>query len=314
MENADIVITWVDGSTPEMMEKRAHFLGAAEQPLHGNGINPHRWLCSDELGYCLRSIANHAPDIRRIWILTDGQTPELPDLPASLKAKISIADHRQIFAGYEEFLPTFNSLSIETFLWRIPGLAEHFLYFNDDVFLTAPVKFSDFFTQDGPVLRGKWADLSHLLGCEESRNDAALLNQYNQIASGRLAGFTADHLFESAHVVYPMQRSIMETLFAEHLEAFTANCAFRFRSTSQFLPQSLYTHHCLNHGLGRISELSDHLHIPANNDGDWSAEAIKQVLSNLAGPEIKLLCINDLPEIEGRLPNVRQWIERAITQ
>ena len=313
MQNADIVITWVDGSTPEMIEKRAHYIGAAAQPLHGNGINPHRWVCSDELGYCLRSIANHAPDIRRVWIVTDGQIPDFPDLPASFKAKISIVDHRQIFAGYEDALPTFNSLSIETFLWRIPGLAEHFLYFNDDVFLTAPVSLSDFFTENGPVMRGAWADLSHLLDCESSREEPALLHHYNQIASGELAGLGADRLFESAHVVYPMQRSIMETLFAEHRDAFTANGTFRFRSTDQFLPQSLHNHYCLKHDLGCISDEKDHLHIPANTDGDWNLEQIENALTTLQEAGIKLLCINDLPEIERRLPDVRQWIETAIS-
>jgi len=104
--------------------------------------------------------------------VTDDQQPVLAPMSAGEDAKIRIVDHRAIFAGYEDALPTFNSLSIETMLWRIPGLADHFLYFNDDVFLTAPVTPSDFFSADGPVLRGKWVDHTALAACDTSRDEA----------------------------------------------------------------------------------------------------------------------------------------------
>ncbi len=39
---------------------------------------------------------------------------------------------------------------------RIPGLAEHFVYFNDDFFLIKHTKPTDFFRDGLPVLRGKW--------------------------------------------------------------------------------------------------------------------------------------------------------------
>ena len=118
MIRGDIVITWVDGADPAHQARRDHYIGRAAQPLHGNGTNPHRWSCNDELSYCLRSIANHATNVRKIWIVTDDQTPDLSALTPAMRAKIQIVDHREIFAGYEDVLPTFNSLSIETFLWR----------------------------------------------------------------------------------------------------------------------------------------------------------------------------------------------------
>lgn len=312
MFNADIVITWVDGADPQLKAERDRYLNGAQEPLHGNGINPHRWLCSDELNYCLRSIANNAPDVRRIWIVTDGQIPILSGLPAALSAKISIVDHREIFAGYEAALPTFNSLSIETFLWRIPGLSEHFIYFNDDVFLTSRVKLADFFTETGPVMRGKWVDFSHLSESEDSRDEAALLNHYNQIAAADLAGFAADHMFASAHVVHPMQRSIMAELFADHHDQFVRNSSFRFRCTEQFLPQSLHNHHCIKNKLGRIHETRDHIHVDADETGGWTAHQINGFLDSPDRANIKFLCINDLPALERRFDDTHRWIETAI--
>lgn len=312
MLDIDIVITWVDGADLVMAGKRSHYLGTAQTPLHGNGTNPHRWLCSDELNYCLRSIANNVPDIRRIWIVTDGQTPAFKDLPPAFRDKISIIDHREIFAGYEDLLPTFNSLSIETFLWRIEGLSEHFIYFNDDVFLTSHAKRSDFFTENGPVMRGKWIDLSHLSGCENCRSQAGLLNFYNQIEAANLAEYSADSMFSSAHVVHPMQRSIMAKLFTQHKDQFARNASFRFRSTDQFLPQSLHNHHCIQNELGRIQSQRDYIHVAANPETNWTSAQVDGFLNSAEMSDLKFLCINDLPEVERQFPNARRWIEMAI--
>lgn len=314
MNNVDIVITWVDGSEASLKAKRDHYLGEAQTPLHDNGINPHRWLCSDELNYCLRSIANNAPNVRRIWIVTDGQVPIFSGLSPTFIRKISIVDHQDIFVGYDAALPTFNSLAIETLLWRIPGLSEHFVYFNDDVFLTSHVEFADFFTATGPVMRGEWVDFQHLVECGKSRDEAALLNHYNQIEAASLEGFGAEHLFASAHVVHPMQRSIMAELFEKHHEQFVRNCSFRFRCTAQFLPQSLHNHHCIRNGLGRIHEVCDHIHITANKPDQWAEQQTNESLSSVYNTSIKFLCINDLPELESRFPDTHCWIETAIGQ
>ena len=313
MHEADIIITWVDGSDPALKAKRDHYMQGAQTPLHDNGINPHRWLCSDELNYCLRSIANNAPWVRRVWIVTDGQIPIMANLSASFTAKINIIDHREIFAEFEDVLPTFNSLSIETMLWRITGLAEHFLYFNDDVFLTSAVTFCDFFTENGPVMRGKWVDYARLQGCEDSRDEAALLNHYNQINAASIAGYSANHMFASAHVVHPMRRSIMAGLFDTHRDRFIRNSAFRFRCTDQFLPQSLHNHHCIKNGLGSIHATHDYLHVAANAIDKWSTPEVHEFLSSTSRAQIKFLCVNNLPEVERRFPKARAWIEEAIS-
>lgn len=314
MFEVDAVITWVDGADPAHKAKRDHYLAqaAAQAPLHDNGTNPHRWVCSDELNYCVRSIANHAPWVRRIWIVTDDQTPVIARLSPEFSAKISIIDHTDIFAGYEDALPTFNSLSIETMLWRIDGLAEHFLYFNDDVFLTAPVTPSDFFAGDGPVLRGKWVDHSSLAACGASRDEARLLNHYNQINAAHLIGYTPDQVLESAHVVHPMLRSVMAELFEEYHDACVRNASYRFRDAGQFLPQSLHNHACLAAGNAAILDTPDYLHVPVGGLGRWSAEDVSGYLAGTARDAIKFLCVNDLPEVERSFPDARLWIEEAI--
>lgn len=312
MFDVDAVITWVDGADPALKTKRDHYLSNAQTPLHDNGTNPHRWVCSDELNFCLRSIANNAPWIRRVWIVTDNQIPDFAGLPPEFAAKISIVDHRDIFVGFEDALPTFNSLAIETMLWRVPGLSEHFLYFNDDVFLTAPVEVSDFFASDGPVLRGKWADYAELADSDESRDEAHLLNHFNQINAASMIGYTADHIFDSAHVVHPMQRSIMADLFETYRDHFIRNAGFRFRCTEQFVAQSLHNHACLASGNATILDTRDYLHVAVGAFDKWSVDDVHAYLGGAERHDIKFLCVNDLPEVERNFPEARMWIEEAI--
>ena len=49
------------------------------------------------------------------------------------------------------YLPTFNINSIELNLHRIKGLSEHFVFFNDDMFLLKPVYMEDFFKDEKPI-------------------------------------------------------------------------------------------------------------------------------------------------------------------
>jgi hypothetical protein len=308
----DAVITWVNGADPAHRRKREQYLASADAPANENGINPHRWACSDELGYCLRSIANNAPWIGRIWIVTDAQTPDLSGLAADLRTRISIVDHRALFEGHEQALPTFNSLAIETMLWRIPGLAERFIYFNDDVFLTAPLHPDDVFRGLAPVLRGKWTDFSALATDPAQRRNPALLNAFTQVNAAAMMGFGAGHLFAGAHVIHPMRRSILARLFDEHRAAFLHNIAHRFRDVGQFLPQGLHNHACIKAGLARLETAPDHRHLRTGAVIDYPLEDVRAYLRSALQPEVKFLCINDLPQLEAAIPDMRDWIERAI--
>jgi hypothetical protein len=311
MTRIDAVVTWVDGAEPAHRAKREAWM-ASTRPANENATNPHRWACSDELGYCLRSIANHAPWIGTVWIVTDAQTPDLSAVPASLRARIAIVDHRVLFAGHEAALPTFNSLAIESLLWRIPGLSERFVYFNDDVFLTGPLAPGDVFADMAPVLRGKWVDRRALLADPAARNDPARLHDFAQVNAAALAGFGAERLFAGAHVVHPMRRSVFAALWDRHRAAFLANIGHRFRDTGQFLPQGLHNHACIAAGDAVLTSADDHLHLRAGAVGDYGHADVRSYLRRALEPGMKFLCVNDLPQVEAAIPDTRAWIEAAV--
>lgn len=143
----DLVYLWVDGSDPIWQAKRNTFMGGNNENSQINCKG--RYANNDELKYSLRSIEEYAPWIHKIYIVTDEQTPDWLD---TSHPKIQIVDHKEIMPS--ESLPCFNSSLIEHFLYRIPELAEHFLFANDDMFINKEVTPNDFYTPDGlPIIR-----------------------------------------------------------------------------------------------------------------------------------------------------------------
>lgn len=137
----DMVFTYVDGRDPAHVDKRARLLRALppeEGGFDGDPEKPVATLFSGlgEITFSVRSVLKHLPWVRTVYVVTDAQLP--PVDPALLDCgRVRVIDHSEIVP--REYLPTFNSLAIESCLHRIPGLSEVFLYDNDDFLHFAPV-------------------------------------------------------------------------------------------------------------------------------------------------------------------------------
>jgi hypothetical protein len=162
-------------------------------------------------------------------------------------------DHTEIFEGYESYLPTFNSICISNMLWRIKGLADQFVYFNDDVFLTRPVCSEVWFKKGRPVLRGKWAFPPYerllwdgikariqktFLGQTLERVSSFQVNQWN--AAHKL-GFTYRY-FRSGHTPLALNKQTLKTFFESHPHILKENIKHRFRNYNQFNTVALANH------------------------------------------------------------------------
>ena len=80
----DVVITWVNGSDLSFNRKLAkHYKEfQASRGVRGAStkeIDPKRFLDSEELRFCLRSIEKFAPWVRMVYIVTNGQQPHWLD-------------------------------------------------------------------------------------------------------------------------------------------------------------------------------------------------------------------------------------------
>ena len=147
MSPIDLVYCWCDDADPKWRAKRmatAEKFGMATDSVHNGAC---RYRGGDMLRYSLRSAERGVPWVRTIFIvLDDDQT--IPDWPELKNPKIRFVRHSEIMPA--EILPCFASDVIEHHLARIPGLADRFLYSNDDtLFWGSPIPESFFFARDG---------------------------------------------------------------------------------------------------------------------------------------------------------------------
>lgn len=139
----DFVITWVDMNDPEWQAEFARYSG--DKGNTKNGVSEARFRDYGFLKYWFRGVERFAPWVRKIHFVTSGQKPEWLDAD---NPKIHLVRHEDYIP--EQFLPTYNSVVIERYVHKIPGLAEHFVYFNDDFYLINHIGTERFFKNGLP--------------------------------------------------------------------------------------------------------------------------------------------------------------------
>ena len=140
----DFVITWVDGSDPEWIEVKNRYISQnfqKRQDIAGKD----RFTDNGLLHYWFRGVEKFAPWVNKVYFVTFGHIPQWLDVD---NPKLVIVKHQDFLPP--KYLPTFNSNTLTLNLHRIPGLSEHFVYFNDDMFLTSNCSEDVFFKNNLP--------------------------------------------------------------------------------------------------------------------------------------------------------------------
>ncbi|WP_159942656.1 stealth family protein [Nocardiopsis sp. FR26] len=235
----DAVYTWVDGSDPVWRAKRDAYLGEGA-PSNPDAASDSRYTSRDELRYSLRSLEMFAPFVRNVYVVTDGQTP--PWL-ATAHPRIRVVDHKEIFND-TSVLPVFNSHAIESQLHHIEGLAEHYLYLNDDVFFGRPAHPSLFFHPNGIAKLnpspyrfglGEPSEEDQPVDAAAKRNSELLRERFGRVPTAKFK-----------HTPIPQRRSVLEELEREFPEVFLRTAASRFRHPDDHsIPSSLHNYYAL---------------------------------------------------------------------
>lgn len=249
MQNLDIVIAWVDGNDVELKRKRHKYLTGEDA---SDAVSDTRFASNDEIYYNIASILKYVPFCRHIYIVTDNQKPEFLNefVAQGLCAadKIRVVDHREIFAGHEQYLPTFNTRSIESMLWNINGLSDYFIYLNDDFFFNAEAQIEDFLESDKIVTYGHWKSC---FSYKTKLKYRKFLNRnFNkpiqpghviaQMLGADILGFK--EFFEIHHYPHCVDRKILAEYLLNHPDLLKKQIEYKFRSVEQLNPISLMNH------------------------------------------------------------------------
>jgi hypothetical protein len=126
-------------------------------PALSDDANDVRQRDNGEMKYLLRSIAMHAPWVRKVWVLVNGVLPAgVVELPPSIANRTSIVDRCSYMP--QGTCPTRNGFTVRAYAHHLPGLAEHWVLIDDDIFLGRPIKPSFFFWEGVPFV---WRKAPH---------------------------------------------------------------------------------------------------------------------------------------------------------
>ncbi|OUN81862.1 Stealth CR1 domain-containing protein [Bacteroides sp. An51A] len=133
----DFVLLWVDGNDSEW---RKSFLEHLPESKQSDDVRDVRYRDWGLLPYWFRGVEQFAPWVNKIHFITCGHYPEWLNLA---HPKLHFVRHEDYIPS--EYLPTFNSNPIELHLHRLDSLSEHFVLFNDDMFIIDKVDSKRFF-------------------------------------------------------------------------------------------------------------------------------------------------------------------------
>lgn len=326
MEKIDFVVLWVDSSDPEWIKLYNQY--RPENPLSDRG----RFRDWDIFRYWFRAVERYAPWVNNVFLVTNGTFPKWinKDCP-----KLKLVSHKDFIP--EKYLPLFNSCAIELNIDKIEGLSEHFVYFNDDVFLNSPTTPEDYFRDglpcdcnDETLFRNPWYNIVNGLSIQiQTYMDVAVVNRhFNRMETIRKAKWKwfGPHLwnkslisnlmllrhenfeaFELSHIEHSMLKSVLKEIWEKEPGIMEKSCT-RFRNVLG-----------LNQYVVRYWQFASNRFSPVKKrDKDsffiLSTSVIDRACATLQKGKVRSVCLNDTPHIsdedklviEGKLKKVFQ--------
>lgn len=300
-DKIDFVIIWVDGSDPEWLKEKEKY--DTNKNCDSRNIRYRDW---DNLQYWFRGIEKFAPWVNKVHFVTCGHLPKWLN---TNHPKLNIVKHSDYIP--EEYLPTFSSHVIELNLHRIKGLAEKFVYFNDDTFIIDNVNKEDFFKNGLPTDVGILSEVStkDLKMFSIYYNNLAIINsnfKKSEVLQNRKNWFNlkyGKHLirtilaypwrnfigFYNCHCPQPYLKETFYSVWNTASDNLIKTCKNKFRDScdvNQYLFR--YWQLCSNKFSPRKISFSKSFTL---TDDDT------KILTTIKNKKFKTICINDSSEI-----------------
>ncbi|MBR5850729.1 MAG: Stealth CR1 domain-containing protein [Alistipes sp.] len=301
MSAIDFVILWVDGADPAWQQEFR-----AARCAEGTDSSVIRYRDWGTLRYWFRTVEQFASWVRKIHFITWGHLPAWLD---TTHPKLHIVHHTDFIP--QEWLPTFNSNAIELNLHRIEDLAEHFVLFNDDTFLTRPCREEDLFRGGMPCDMARLSVVRPSSVSSIILNNLALINQQhtrkslnrhlgkwlapcyglsNLLKTLSLLPWSFYPAFYDPHQPQPYRKSDFVRAWKLWGEALSTTCSHPFRSTSD-----------LSHWLIRYDNLCRGSFAPRSLRDcgliDLSDTMIESATRHIASAKWRMICLHDHEEV-----------------
>lgn len=309
MDKIDFVVTWLDSSDPEWI---AQYCKYRKVKLEGDKARFRNW---DFFKYWFRAVELYAPWVNKVFLVTNGKFPDWinPNHP-----KLVLVKHSDYIP--EKYLPTFNVRTIQFNYHRIEGLSEHFVDFNDDMYLNAPVSPDYYFhkglpcdrTEENVLNATKYDPVNMFFTNVSIYCDVAVLNHHfnrrevvrqsykkwlgsylslrGWLTSLLLTILKKEHFegFRDFHTEQPMLKSVIKEIWEKEPLMMEKSCT-QFRKNAS-----------LNSYIIKYWQLAKNQFYPQKHEGRKlisTKENLPLIESLMKNKKVKSLCLNDTPKI-----------------
>ena len=282
MNKIDLVFPYVDCNDPVWQKVYKEERRKNDLPTDISQVRFREW---NNLKYLFRSIEKFTPWIGNVYMIVSNkeQVPEWVDTD-----EVHIVLHKDIIP--EQFLPTFNSCTIEMFLGNIKGLSERFIYANDDMYFLKPLKEEDFFENAVPKLSVKTnKGLETMFKKVEWKCLTTIANYFGK----KLPDPVEEGFLKLPHTFIPMSTEtvrIISKIFKPEIYSSIS----QFRKAKNF-NQYIYTYYQLFSGSYLESKRS--YKYTSFRDNDVISKA-KDIAKDITEQKYDSICINDVVEFK----------------
>ncbi|MGN0036103.1 MAG: Stealth CR1 domain-containing protein [Bacteroidaceae bacterium] len=297
----DFVITWVDMNDQQWQKEFNRYRTDGNSTEYGTSHA--RFRDNGLLKYWFRGVERFAPWVRRIHFVTSSQVPEWLNLN---NPKIHVVYHTDFIPL--QYTPTFNSVVIERYIHKIPGLSEHFVYFNDDFYLINHVEKERFFKNGLPCdiavfdYNPAWSQWyirikNNIRIINQHFDKRTVMSQWHEKWFNKAYGFKARWNYilkfynkfitlRTPHNAQPYLKSTFEEVWAAAGKELSATSSNRFRSTSDYTPELFRTWQICRGKFEPYNTYKDTKMFPLMIRAKQAVDAIRR-------QSYKLICLND---------------------
>ncbi len=278
----DLVITYVNGNDP--------FWQSQYQKYTNTPILEKRFRDWGTLVYLFRGIETFMPFIRKVHLVVSSPS----QIPSWIDTQtVNIVLHEDIIP--KEYLPTFNSNTIEMHLHKIKDLDEHYLYFNDDIFPIAPLSEETFFRNGKGVIRMS----SHYFACGMFKK---ICRNSDKMARKALSMRKSARFLRPQHICAPMIRKECETIY--NLLENEIKASLTRTRTEKNITQYMFTVYSYLKGK-IINEKIAKKHFSAAVTSPY------KIAKFINKPDCGLICINDVKLSSGRFTEFKEVLHNS---
>ena len=254
-DKIDIIVPWVDENDKEWREDFEYYrqLEIDQGIQNANNIQAFGKERIRDWGafkYWFRGVEKNCPWVNKVFLVVQRDT-QVPEWLDRTNPKLRIVYHHEFIPKH--LLPTFNTLVIETYYYRIPDLSNHFIVCNDDFYFLKPIP-QDLFFKDGICQYGETGTRSRIWGNGNNvwsgivNNNTRFIEQYI-IKGVRLKYIHYSHLPDGRVKEYDM--NFMSKYYAEIDAAMSIS---KFRHPKNLIPSLLFIDSMKYQGYSKLNK------------------------------------------------------------